>query len=122
MSIAGLIASLVLVAIVLIWIIAPLLKRERRASAPLSIVGRQRERLEIYYARILRNIRDLDEDHATGKLNTNEYQAERELWAQRGMAVLATLDQLDAEHLVAPIAADDSTIDAQIEKMIESYK
>jgi hypothetical protein len=111
-----------LVAIVLAWIVIPLLGREQRALVPQSTVARQRERLEIYYARILRNIRDLDEDHATGKLNTKDYEQERELWAQRGVAVLAALDQLDAEHLIAPSAADDSTIDRQIEKLIESYK
>jgi hypothetical protein len=123
MSIEGLIALLVLAALFALWIGLPLIRREReRLLTVESPVERQRERLNIYYSRVLRNIHDLDEDHATGKLNDDEYTREREVWVERGVAVLKRLDELDATHLVAEESADDSTIDAAIEEAVRRVR
>jgi hypothetical protein len=123
MSIQGLIALFVLAALFALWIGLPLLRRERQNAVSIeSPVERQRERLNIYYSRVLRNIHDLDEDHATGKLNDDEYRREREVWVERGVAVLKRLDELDATHLVAEENADDSTIDAAIEEAVRRVR
>jgi hypothetical protein len=123
MSIEGLIALLVLAALFALWIGLPLIRREKERLLPVeSPVERQRERLNIYYSRVLRNIHDLDEDHATGKLNDDEYTREREVWVERGVAVLKRLDELDATHLVAEESADDSTIDAAIEEAVRRVR
>ena len=92
MSIPGLLFALLLASL------RPRLDRDAAAPARTAkpsddpLLEKQRERLLIYYERVLRNIRDLDEDHALGKIDEDEYTREREEWAQRGVQVLQALD------------------------------
>ncbi len=135
MSLPGLAAALVLALIVIVWVILPLLRRtDQDSAAPVGTdaISRQRDRLTLYYSRVLRNIHDLDEDFAVGKLNESEYRQEREIWAQRGVAALQALDSLtqqdapplvtaSAEHLHEDdILTDDAALDASIEAAIEA--
>lgn len=134
MSLPGLVAALVLALIVIMWIVLPLLRRTDRENTAHAedIVSHHRERLTLYYSRVLRNIHDLDEDFTVGKLDEAEYQQEREIWAQRGVAALQALDSLDqqdAPPLVsastknprqADILTDDAALDASIEAAIEA--
>jgi len=85
-----------------------------------ALLDRQRERLEVYYERVLTNLHDLDEDYATGKLDKAEYEHDRALWVERGVQALKALEELDTEHLVAPVMADDATIDEAIDHAIET--
>ncbi|GAB4521299.1 MAG: hypothetical protein OHK0046_32500 [Anaerolineae bacterium] len=117
MSTTGLVVSLIIVGMVVLWVALPLLRRA--APNTESLVERHRERLQVYYARVLRNLHDLDEDYATGKLHEDEYRVEREEWVQRGVQALKALDELDAEHLTAPQAADNAAIDEAIDRTIE---
>ncbi len=122
MSTSGLIFALLLAAFVLMWIVVPLLQRESKTGSAAEdlLVEKQRERLLIYYERVLRNIRDLDEDHALGKIDDADHQHEREEWAQRGAQVLQALDTLPAREVIAPSAADDSAVDSAIDDAIEA--
>jgi uncharacterized membrane protein len=138
MSLPGLVAVLVLAVIVVLWIALPLLRRENSDNMTVSsAISRQRERLTLYYSRVLRNIHDLDEDFATGKLDEAEYQQEREAWAQRGVAALAALDNIaqsnqpltsqpdaasdpDDMYPESAPAVDDAALDASIEAAIEA--
>jgi hypothetical protein len=122
MSTTGLFASLIIVLVFLLWVMLPLLRSPHRQAVEIetSTIKRQRERLQVYYERVLRNLHDLDEDHATGKLSPEEHHTERERWVQRGIQALKALDQLDAQNLIAPVAADEATIDASIDEAIEA--
>lgn len=120
MSIPGLIVSTIILALVLAWVGAPFIQRHIDTAPRDNATLRQRERLQIYYERVLRNLHDLDEDFATGKLNGGDYHTDRALWAQRGVAALRALDTLDSEHLVAPETADDAAVDAAIDAFIEN--
>lgn len=121
MSETGLLLSLMLIAGVAAWVLIPLVGgRGQRASAAMASVTLQRERLQVYYERVLRNIHDLDEDYATGKLNHEEYAREREAWVQRGTQALSALDELDAQHLLSATSPDQATLDAEIEAAIEA--
>jgi hypothetical protein len=133
MSLPGLLFALLLALFVLAWIVMPLLGRDdaRTDAAPPE---KQRERLLTYYERVLRNIRDLDEDHALGKIEDDEYTTEREAWAQRGAQVLEALDALGGEKPTAaapapaPAAAStrqkpaDGTLDDAIEDAVKRYR
>ncbi len=119
MSLPGLIFALLLALFVLVWIVMPLFQRETQ-SAQDPLLDKQRERLLIYYERVLRNIRDLDEDHALGKMNEDDYTREREEWAQRGVQVLQALDTIDQRELIAPTPADDTAVDDAIDDAIEA--
>ena len=119
MSIEGILISLGITACFIMWLLLPLFNTAHSEEAVKTSIERQRERLNVYYERVLQNVHDLDEDHATGKLDEHDYRIERERWVQRGVQALKALDELDATHLVAPAAADDAAIDAAIDRVIE---
>lgn len=120
MSLAGLVASFIIVLAFVLYVVLPLLRRPQSETNAHDAVQRQRDRLTVYYERVLRNLHDLDEDYATGKLIQSEYQQEREAWVDRGVQALKALDELDSEHLMAPATADDITIDEAIDDAIEN--
>ncbi len=98
MSAEGLIVSLTLMVMVILWVGAPLLKRGV-AQRQNNLSGqKQYERLLADYERVLNNLRDLDEDHATGKIQTETYEQEREPIVQRGVQILMALDKLDGDR------------------------
>lgn len=120
MSVAGLVVSVIVVLALLWWVFGPLLARATEPTqVDESVVDRQRERLNVYYGRVLRNLHDLDEDFALGKLDETDYKADRARWTAQGVEVLRRLDELDTAHLVAPADADVATIDAAIEQTVE---
>jgi len=126
MSIEGLIAAAVIVFALLLYVAYPFARREHRADADRLRANRQRDRLLMVYERVLTNIRDIDEDHRTGKMQPrtgkmqpDDYDLEREPWVQRGIQVLRALDTLDAEHLLTS-ADDDASIDRAIDDRIEA--
>ena len=117
MSLAGLIVAFGILAALMLWIGWPWLRGTPAKTA--DAVPRQRERLQVYYERVLRNIHDLDEDYAIGKLDQADYAFEREQWAQRGVAALKAMDELDAAHLVASAEVPTLDLDERIEAAIE---
>lgn len=119
MSIAGIVFALVLTTLVLVLVVLPLFQRGA-ASPGDALADKQRERLLVYYERVLRNIRDLDEDHALGKIAEGEYRQERELWAARGVQVLKALDSLAEQSMIAPSPVEDAAVDLAIDEAIEA--
>jgi type II secretory pathway component PulM len=117
MSVPGLLVALVLLVAIIIMIVPPLFEREKpsedESAAAQAELGAQRERLLAYYNRVLTNIRDLDEDQATGKINPADYETERELWMQRGIQALKALD----ESAPADVPTDDP-----VEKAVAAYR
>src|ERR1043165_4551965 len=119
MSVQGLLFALLLALFVIAWIVMPLLQRSRQgADDPLK--EKQRERLLIYYERVLRNIHDLDEDHALGKIDEGEYARDREEWTERGVQVLQALDTITEKEVIAETSADDASVDHAIDDAIEA--
>ncbi len=117
MSLEGIVVSSIMAGVFLLWLMLPFIYH--KAEAPIDApVTRQRERLQVYYQRVLRNLHDIDEDYATGKLSEAEYIPEREAWVQRGIQTLKALDELNEEHLIAPEEADDAAIDEIIEQVL----
>ncbi len=122
MSILGLIVSLVMFVIAMIIVARPLLRPSRTHLEIETNIERQRDRLRIYYERVLTNIRDLDEDYNTGKIGEADYREEREVWVHRGIRLLRVQDSLDAKHsLVSPADAAEE-IDRAIETAISAYR
>lgn len=114
MSILGLAIAAILALIFFVIAARPFFALPENAA---SFQDRQRERALSYYERVLSNIRDLDDDHSTGKINQDEFQAEREIWMNRGVKLLAMLDELNAQtNIIENTKADDAEIDAAIER------
>lgn len=106
MSAGGLIAAILLVTAAALIIALPFLSARRKAAADEALL-KQQDRVIAYYERALQNIRDLDEDHALGKINEESYRQDRELWAQRGAQALKLLDQLTIENRHPADSSDD---------------
>ena len=125
MSALGLTVSLVLAGIGVAWIVFPLLKRDLGSAADnRTPFKKEHEQLTHQYELVISTIRELDEDHSTGKIQPDEYAHERPLWTQRGVKILKQLDQLEAEHPSLQSAArtpDDQAIDDAIEAAISRY-
>lgn len=121
MSTEGLIGAIVLVGLTIAWVGAPLLRGNARHATADHARQKRRERLLVVYERVITNIRDLDEDFATGKLAEGEYRADRETAVQRGIEVLKALDTLDGQPaaVVRPYV-DDETLDREIDEAIEA--
>lgn len=125
MSIAGSVFGLIILLATLIWIGAPLFRRKSTRGGDDALLQKQRERLLLIYERVLTNIRDLDEDHTTGKMQTADYDTEREIWVQRGIQVLKALDRLEERHVIANAVDDegiDQAIDNEIEQAIAAFR
>ena len=122
MSIPGLFIALLLSLIALAIVARPLLGPARRRRSAGSSLRLESERVQTYYERVLTNIRDLDEDFATGKINEDDYQAEREVWAQRGIRLLRVQDQMAREGSSAAAGADAERIDRAIEEAVAAYR
>jgi len=125
MSLPGLFMGLVILVGLLLFVVTPLM-RPAGADTPVDIlVEKQRERLLMVYERVLGNIRDLDEDLTTNKMSEADYTTERELWVQRGIQVLKTLDALNAKQILttSPVVEDiDRAIDNRIEAAVAAYR
>ena len=127
MSILGLILSLALFLIALAVVANPLLRPPKTSESADAQLQVQWDRVQDYYERVLTNMRDLDEDYATGKVDEADYRDEREIWAHRGIRLLRVRDSLDARqslvrHSDASADAIDEAIEAMIEATIEAYR
>ncbi len=126
MSLEGLVVSVTLLVIAVLWIAAPLLSRRLVQSD--DAAQKQRDRLLTSYERVLNNLRDLDEDFATGKLQAEEHTPEREQLVQRGIRILMELDRLDAASVQAEQAAGPlsgkagKALDESIEEAVAAYR
>jgi cytochrome c-type biogenesis protein CcmI len=92
MSSGGLIIAILFIIIGAAWIFMPLW-RATKAQSTTAQTQKSRDELITAYERVLSAIRDLDEDHQTGKLNTKDYEAERAVWVERGVLILQALEQ-----------------------------
>lgn len=120
MSVGGLIFFLLLLAVTAALVAVPLLKRDSDQTADSLHIQKQRERLLIYYERVLTNLRDLDEDHMTGKMPDEAYNAEREEWMLRGIQVLRALEDLDDHSIIPTAVHDEAGVDEAIDDAIEA--
>jgi type II secretory pathway component PulM len=118
-SVPGLIAALALTALVILFIAAPFWRRSQASTAQ-AAADLQRERVLAYYERVLRNMRDLDEDHALGKLDEAGYQRDRALWAEKGVQALRLLDTLEAGSPAVLPSGDAAELDTAVERAIQA--
>jgi len=130
MSSEGLLIALVLFAASAAWVVFPLLRQDDKILSPAQLLlKKQHDKLTTRYSQVLSAIQDMDEDHLTGKINSDNYESERQIWAQRGVEVLKQLDQLEKSSpgLKSKIrrepqkAATVDNIDDAIESAVSDY-
>lgn len=128
MTAAGMIAGIVLLIIALAALAQPFVQ-QRRENRELAAALSQKKRDELLtsYERVLATIRDLDEDHLTGKLAPETYQLERAYWTEQGILLLQQLepdaDAIDEGLAVGQVETPsaDVALDDAIEKAIADY-
>lgn len=134
MSTEGVLAAVVMIVIGLVWLAFPLIRRKSSISAQDIANQKARAALLTTYERTLASIRDLDEDHLTGKLAQADYELERSQWAEQGVAILQELEKYGVKKPAktskggkqqkAPAAAPvdaDAQLDDAIEQAIAAY-
>ncbi len=119
-SIETILLGIILITVTVLIPALPLISRKQERGHDDLLIDKQTERLNVYYDRVLRNLRDLEEDHALGKISDEDYAAEREIWMQRGVQALKALDTLAKHHPVAMTEADNASVDRAIEDAIEA--
>lgn len=141
MSGAGLLVSIIIIGLSAFLMALPFLTARKTGVAQTKVQQEhQRDELLTTYERVVAMMRDLEEDRLTGKLDDATYQREHALWADRGVQVLATLDelgmskaQIKAERKsrmakpaqTKPVNAEaelDNAIEAAISRYAESLK
>lgn len=134
MSAEGTIAAVVMVIIGLLWLALPLLGRNSSFSAQELARQKNRAVLLTAYERTLASIRDLDDDHLTGKLAQSDYITERNQLTEQGVAILQELEKHSQKKLgkqekgadqqePAPtnVADPDAQLDEAIEQAVAAY-
>ncbi len=119
MTIPGILLTFALTALVLLIVSAPFWRR-RAAPGAEAAAELQRDRVLAYYERVLRNVRDLDEDFALGKLAEADYRRDRELWTERGVQALRLLDTLNAGGQALTGTSGAAELDAAVERAVQA--
>ena len=120
MSFEGLVLGALIVTFTLLVIVYPLLRHPPQSDLSNARSEKARERLNVYYQRVLRNLRDLDEDFDLGKISVDDYAADRDAWMLRGVQALKALDDLKFQGDSLLNASDDSSLDQAINDAIET--
>ena len=108
MDLGSLLLGLALIIVVAAFVARPLLERPQLSEAapgPADELLAEREQ-------VLTALRDLDFDHATGKIEADDYQAQRAVLVGRGVEVLRLLDSLGVD--TAPAERLDEEIEAAV--------
>lgn len=121
MSIEGTIAAVVMLIVGIGWLALPILRRRHSSSADELARVKERDILLTTYERTLASLRDVDEDHLTGKLAEADYETERAFWSEQGVAVLQALEKAGGKPPKArkPAAVETTDADAQLDEAIE---
>lgn len=125
--------SLILIVVIAVlgaaWLALPFI---RRGGATASLPDTERNTLVNDYARVVALLRDLEEDHNTGKIDDEAYELEKSRLSERGVVLLG---QLDKEGLLpasrrseatpgaaaGTAAAADQALDEALEAAIARY-
>jgi hypothetical protein len=100
MSTTGLLVSALMLAVVVVFVFGPVLRRSEKATIRLdeSAYRRERDAMKLAYQAVLKTLHDLEEDYATGKLSEADYQAERMRWKGEGVRLIKALDEQKKAH------------------------
>jgi hypothetical protein len=137
MSSGGLLISIGMLLIGLVWLALPYVRGSRTVLNEQRDALRERPQLAARYERALMTVRDLDEDYQVGKLSPEQYAAERARWVEEGAVLLEALEKTGgvpekkakktkvAVKTVQPVAVDPAPVattnDDPVEQAIAAY-
>ncbi|MBI1259432.1 MAG: hypothetical protein GC204_18345 [Chloroflexi bacterium] len=132
MSLEGTLAAVIMLIAGVVWLALPIMRRRYFPSVEELKRRKDRDALLTTYERTLASLRDVNEDHLTGKLSNQDYEAERTYWTDQGVAVLEALENAggalptrqrrnSTQPAVQPPLDADAALDDAIEQTIASY-
>ncbi len=132
MSLEGTLAAVIMLIAGVVWLALPIMRRRYFPSVEELKRRKDRDALLTTYERTLASLRDVNEDHLTGKLSNQDYEAERTYWTDQGVAVLEALEKAggalptrqrrnSTQPAVQPPLDADAALDDAIEQTIASY-
>ncbi|MCA9885050.1 MAG: hypothetical protein KC615_14155 [Anaerolineae bacterium] len=129
MSVEGLFITVLMLLLGLVGVTLPFMRGRQKVGDVRALhVQQTRDALVTSYERVLATIRDLDEDHRLGKINDDDYQQERDYWADYGVKLLQLLEG-DMSQFVDSEAAEESItvnadgeLDQAVEDAIRNYR
>ena len=112
MDMGSLLLGLALLVVVVFIALRPLVEQQGVNDQPATVA----EQLINSRERVLVQLRDLDFDDATGKINADDYAAQRAKLVVEGVAILKQLDALGvtSDEAEASSAAPDDAIEAAV--------
>lgn len=120
------IAGIAFLMITLVVLGFPFIQQGRSNDLASAIEQKKRDELLTSYERILATIRDLDEDHQTGKILLETYQNERSYWTEQGILLLKQLEDEDDGVIESESGTEttesDKAMDDAVEKAIAEYR
>lgn len=102
MDIIAILVGLIILAALAFYVSRPLVQSRRAATASADTLSLEAQRESLYT-----QIKELDLDHATGKVNDEDYTPLRAELVAQAAAVLKQLDGVAPTSVSAPAAADD---------------
>ncbi len=91
MEAGSLIILLIIVALSVAWLALPFVRRQKTTET--SQQENERAALVNDYARVISSLRDLEEDHNTGKMSDDAYALEKTRLSEQGVVLLESLDK-----------------------------
>jgi hypothetical protein len=121
MSIEGIILSIVIFAIGIVWLAFPFVTKNQSHKQ----MAKQQDRQSLLnaYERLLARLRDLDEDYHLGKMPDADYQIERQQLTERGAALLAKIESTlvgTMPHATPTLLETETEADTELDAAIES--
>ena len=115
MSIVSISLLVVLAGMVIAFLAKPFFSKSQFESAE-----QQEIELHVTYERVLQSIRNLDEDHATGKIAEDTYHFERERLAQLGVKILQELNIDESDPAIrSSVRIEEEEMDDDLDNAIE---
>lgn len=90
METASLVILLIVLALGVVWLALPFV---RARDTSVSHAADKRQEMVNDYARVVAALRDLEEDHTTGKIDDAAWEAEKARLSAQGVALLEALDK-----------------------------
>jgi hypothetical protein len=111
MSIGAILVGIGFFVLVVAYVARPLFERNSQEGQGHSVHGNSRTELLARRDAVYALIRELDADFETGKINNEDYQAQRERYVAEGVSILRQIDATQGKK-------DRAVLDAEIEARV----
>ena len=92
---AGILLSLLLAAVIVYWIVAPLFRADAAEAERISAAVSEERDLRSRRQMLMAALKDLEDDRATGKVDQNDYSQMKKELSTEAIEIMKQLDAMD---------------------------